>query len=183
MGKQSQGNPEAQASGAANEQKKQMTAVERYEKVLEIYEKLEAKLAAGQEKTEEDGKDSKKKYSCKAPSCKCALHMVLWAHAVAATVMFFIFVFADADVVDVISMSVLWIVSLLVSLSVVSKVHAAKMEMYRHCVERKEKDEDARRSRLFKYLDEAFAACWKETEPKKEEPNPAPPTKPEKSKE
>ena len=96
--------------------------------------------------------------------------------------MFFIFVFADADVVDVISMSVLWIVSLLVSLSVVSKVHAAKMEMYRRCVERKEKDEDARRSRLFKYLDEAFAACWKETEPKKEEPNPEPPTKPKKSK-
>ena len=173
MGDQSQRNPDAQASGAANEQTKQMTAVERYEKVLEIYEKLEAKLAAGQEKTEEDGKDgknrkdSKKKCSCKAPSCKCALHMVLWPHAVAATVMFFIFVFADADVVDVISMSVLWIVSLLVSLSVVSKVHAAKMEMYRRCVERRNKEEDAYKSRLFKYLDEALDACWQETAPKK----------------
>lgn len=157
-------NTENLTSAGNGTEQKPMPAVERYEKILEIYEKLEAKLADGQEKT---GKDSKKKCSCKAPSCKCALHMVFWPHAVAATVMFFIFVFANADVVDVISMSVLWIVSLLVSLSIVSKVHAAKMEMYRHCIERRNKEEDAYKSRLFKYLDEALDACWQETAPKK----------------
>lgn len=146
-----------------------MTAAERYEEILKLYGQLNAKLPEYRSVFGDAGK------GCKAPSCKCELWAALSLHALAAFLMLVIFNTLGKDntacIVLIISMSVLWVVSLFVSLSVVSRIYAAKMEQHRLNVERRRKDEDAHKSRLFKYLDEALAACWEETAPKKEDPN------------
>lgn len=158
---------------------KPMKATERFTEILAIYKQLMEELKAD----DMSEANPEVKQDAKVPSCKCAAYNVLELHALAALVMILLFLLlgnnSNACIVLIICMSVLWVISLFVSLCVVKNIYEAKMALYRSAEERRSKEEDAHKSRLFKYLDEALAACWEETAPKKEEQNPTPPAKPE----
>lgn len=106
------------------------------------------------------------------PSCRSGILKVMEWHVIAILIIVMLllvcgkwFMHPLAQIALTISVSLAWIVSLIVCSIVVFKAYLKEMEVYNLSVERKKKADEVHEARLFKYLDKAMEECWKENRP------------------